>query len=344
MFGFESITIGVILWIGGHDVFEGRLTAGELSAFVFYAGIVAASAGVVSEVWGEIQRAAGATERLMELLDEQPALTVAQPPLQLPERIRGAIRFDEVAFAYPTRPDNIAVGPLSFSVDPGERVALVGPSGAGKSTLFALLLRFYDPQSGRVLLDGDDIRHCEAQDVRRAIALVPQDPVIFATTVAENVRFGRPDASADEVREACRDAHALEFIERLPQGFDTELGERGVRLSGGQRQRLAIARALLKDAPILILDEATSALDTESERAVQEALEELMAGRATICIAHRLSTIIDADEILVLDGGRARTIRQLLRRQRHAGGDYQGNDGCAGHLISIRTESYWFHR
>ena len=300
--------VGVILWIGGHDVFEGRLSAGELSAFVFYAGIVAASAGVVSEVWGEIQRAAGATERLLELLDEQPALVTAEPVLQMPPRIEGALCFEEVSFCYPARPNTVAAGPLSFAVEPGERVALVGPSGAGKSTLFALLLRFYDPQSGRVLLDGIDIKQCAAQDVRRAIALVPQDPVIFAASVTENVRFGRPDASADEVHAACVAAHALEFIERLPQGFDTELGERGVRLSGGQRQRLSIARALLADRPLLLLDEATSSLDAESERQVAAALERLQHGRTTLVIAHRLATVRTADRIIVMEHGRIHAV------------------------------------
>ena len=300
--------VGVILWIGGHDVFEGRLTAGELSAFVFYAGIVAASAGVVSEVWGEIQRAAGATERLLELLDEQPALVTVEPALPMPTRIRGALRFEEVSFCYPARPATVAAGPLSFAVEPGERVALVGPSGAGKSTLFALLLRFYDPQAGRVLLDGIDIKQCAAQDVRRAIALVPQDPVIFAASVTENVRFGRPDASADEVHAACVAAHALEFIERLPQGFDTELGERGVRLSGGQRPRLSIARALLADRPVLLLDEATSSLDAESERQVAAALERLERGRTTLVIAHRLATVRTADRIIVMEHGRIHAV------------------------------------
>ena len=300
--------VGVILWFGGHDVFEGRLSAGELSAFVFYAGIVAASAGVVSEVWGEIQRAAGATERLLELLDEQPALVTAEPALQMPPRIEGALCFEEVSFCYPARPNTVAAGPLSFTVAPGERVALVGPSGAGKSTLFALLLRFYDPQSGRVLLDGIDIKQCAAQDVRRAIALVPQDPVIFAASVTENVRFGRPDASADAVHAACVAAHALEFIERLPQGFDTELGERGVRLSGGQRQRLSIARALLADRPLLLLDEATSSLDAESERQVAAALERLQHGRTTLVIAHRLATVRTADRIIVMEHGRIHAV------------------------------------
>src|SRR5215470_16031590 len=220
--------VGVILWIGGHDVFAGRLTAGQLSAFVFYAAVVASGAGTVSEVWGEIQRAAGSTERLMELLDIRPELEVAAPPIRLPSRVTGAIRFDEVVFAYPARPEVTALGPVSFTIDPGERIALVGPSGAGKSTIFALILRFYDPSHGRVLLDGADLRHCHPHDLRRAIALVPQDPVIFAGSITENVRFGRPDASDSMVRDACAAAHALEFIERLPQGFDTDLGERGV--------------------------------------------------------------------------------------------------------------------
>jgi len=309
--------VGVILWIGGHDVFAGRLTAGQLSAFVFYAAIVASGAGMVSEVWGEIQRAAGATERLMELLDTRPALTAAVPAIRLPPRVSGAIRFDEVVFAYPSRPETTALGPVSFDVRPGERVALVGPSGAGKSTLFALLLRFYDPSSGRILLGGADIRHCDPLELRRAVALVPQDPVIFAAGVAENVRFGCPDASIEAVREACAAAHALEFIERLPQGFDTDLGERGIKLSGGQRQRISIARALLADRPILLLDEATSSLDAESERQVAAALERLARGRTTLVIAHRLATVRHADRIIVLDRGRIHAVgtHQALLRE-----------------------------
>lgn len=308
--------VGVILWIGGHDVFAGRLTAGQLSAFVFYAAIVASGAGTISEVWGEIQRAAGATERLMELLDTPSALSAAAPQIKLPPRVAGAIRFDDVRFAYPSRPETTALGPISFAIDPGQRVALVGPSGAGKSTVFALILRFYDPQSGRILVDGADIRHCDPHDLRRAVALVPQDPVIFASSVTENVRFGRPDASNEAVRDACTAAHALEFIERLPQGFNTDLGERGIKLSGGQRQRLSIARALLADRPILLLDEATSSLDAESERQVAAALERLARGRTTLVIAHRLATVRHADRIIVMDRGRIHAVgthQELLR-------------------------------
>ncbi len=308
--------VGAIMWVGGHDVFDGRITGGQLSAFVFYAVMVASGAGTISEVWGEIQRAAGATERLFELLDTQPALTAQAPVVTLPERVAGAIRFDNVHFVYPSRPETTVLDGVSFMVNPGERVALVGPSGAGKSTIFSLLLRFYDTTSGHILIDGADIRHCDPLALRRAIAIVPQDPVIFSGSVSDNVRFGRPHATDAEIHEACSAAHALEFIERLPQRFDTDLGERGVKLSGGQRQRISIARALLADRPILLLDEATSSLDAESERQVAAALERLERGRTTLVIAHRLATVRNADRIIVMDGGRIHAIgthHELLR-------------------------------
>ncbi len=297
------VAVGIILWVGGHDVLAGKLSAGQLSAFVFYAVIVATSIGAVSEVAGELQRAAGATERLLELLDTPPAIAVPAAPLPLPDPPRATLALEDVTFAYPSRAAEPALKAVSLRVTTGERVALVGPSGAGKTTVFQLLLRFYDPQAGRVLLDGVDIKHADPRAVRQHFAVVPQEPVIFATSVWENVRYGRPDATAEEVRAACEAAYATEFLARLPQGFDTPLGERGVKLSGGQRQRLAIARAVLAQRPILLLDEATSALDAESERMVQLALDRLMAGRTTLIIAHRLATVIGADRIIVLDGG-----------------------------------------
>ena len=267
-------------------------------------------------MWGEIQRAAGATERLFELLDTQPALAAQAPVIALPSRLKGAIRFEGVGFTYPSRPQTPVLDAVSFSIDPGERVALVGPSGAGKSTIFALVLRFYDVTAGRILIDGADIKHCDPLALRRAMAIVPQDPVIFSGSVTDNVRFGRPEATDAEIHEACAAAHALEFVERLPQGFDTDLGERGVKLSGGQRQRISIARALLADRPILLLDEATSSLDAESERQVAGALERLERGRTTLVIAHRLATVRNADRIIVMDGGRIHamgTHHELLR-------------------------------
>jgi ATP-binding cassette, subfamily B, bacterial len=294
--------VGVILWVGGHDVLAGRMTAGELSAFVFYAAVVATGAGTVSEVWGEIQRAAGATERLFELLDARPEIVAPKQPAPAPVAPR-AIEFDAVCFAYPSRPAANALERFSLRLAAGERVALVGPSGAGKSTVLALLLRFYDPQAGAIRVDGVDLRAMEPRALRRLLAVVPQEPVIFAASVYDNVRYGRPQASRAEVERACSEACAMEFVARLPQGLDTPLGERGVTLSGGQRQRLSIARALLADRPLLLLDEATSSLDAESERLVQQALERLEHGRTTLVIAHRLATVQHADRIVVLERG-----------------------------------------
>jgi ATP-binding cassette subfamily B protein len=295
--------VGVILWIGGHDVVAGRLSAGQLSAFVFYAVLVAGAVGSISEVVGDLQRAAGATERLFELLSVEPAIRPPAHPVPMPAHGSGALSFEDVTFHYPSRPDAPALDRFSLDVRASEKVALVGPSGAGKTTVFQLLLRFYDPQAGVVRIDGVDLAKADPRDVRRQLALVPQDPVIFASTVLENVRYGRPGASDAEVKTACDAAYATEFIERLPGGFAGLLGERGVRLSGGQRQRLAIARAILADRPILLLDEATSALDAESERIVQRALERLMAGRTVLMIAHRLATVRHADRIAVVDRG-----------------------------------------
>ncbi len=306
LFAFSAV--GMILWIGGHDVLAGQLSAGELSAFVFYASLVATGAGTLSEIWGEIQRAAGATERLMALLDTRSTLERINPVVKLPSPVTGAIRFNQVRFSYPTRLQMPAIENLSFEIRSGEKIALVGPSGAGKTTLFSLLLRFYDPQSGNITLDGIDIRYFDPLLLRQTMALVAQDPVIFATSALENIRFGRPQSSLDEVYAACEAAHALEFIERLPQGLDTQLGERGIQLSGGQRQRIAIARALVADCPVLLLDEATSALDAASEHKVAIALERLARGRTTLVIAHRLATVRNADRIIVLDRGNVHAI------------------------------------
>ncbi|MBX3678991.1 MAG: ATP-binding cassette domain-containing protein, partial [Rhodocyclaceae bacterium] len=276
------------------------------------------SVGALSEVWGDLQRAAGATERLMELLGAQPEIRAPTEPLPLPRPLRGALSLEAVSFSYPARPDTPALDTFTLSVQPGETVALVGPSGAGKTTVFQLLLRFYDPQSGMLRLDGVALADADPQAVRAAIALVPQEPVIFATSVLENVRYGLPQATEAAVRGACDAAFAAEFIEKLPDGYRTHLGERGVRLSGGQRQRIAIARAILANRPILLLDEATSSLDAESERMVQAALETLMRGRTTLVIAHRLATVQKADRIVVLEHGRiieTGTHAQLIDRQ-----------------------------
>ena len=292
------------LWVGARDVAAGVMTPGELAQFVIYAVIVAGSVGALSEIWSELQRAAGATERLIELLTAEDAVQDPAAPKPLPKPTRGAVQFDAVSFQYPTRPGQQALENVSLSVSPGETVALVGPSGAGKTTILQLLMRYYDPKSGHIRIDGMDLRDMARSDFRRAIALVPQDPVIFATSAMDNIRFGRPDASDSEVLAAARAAHADTFLARLPNGYDTELGERGVMLSGGQKQRVAIARAILRDAPILLLDEATSALDAESEAAVQRAVDHLSKGRTTIAIAHRLATVKQADRIVVFDEGR----------------------------------------
>ncbi len=293
-----------ILWVGARDVHGGLMTPGALVQFVIYSVMVAGAVGALSEIWGELQRAAGATERLIELLNAADSVSDPAEPLPLPEPVRGEIAFENVTFHYPSRPESRALQEVSFHVEPGETVALVGPSGAGKTTVFQLVLRFYDPVSGTVRLDGLDIRRLRRADLRRAFALVPQDPVIFADTARENIRFGRPEASDAEVEAAARAAAAHEFLSALPQGYDTFVGERGVMLSGGQRQRIAIARAILRDAPVLLLDEATSALDAESERAVQQAVEKLARTRTTLIVAHRLATVKKADRIIVFDQGR----------------------------------------
>jgi len=293
-----------VLWVGALDVRAGAMTMGELVQFVIYAVIVAGGVGALSEIWGELQRAAGATERIVELLEAADQVRDPAVPVVLPKPVKGAVSFEGVRFHYPTRPGQSALDHVSLTIAPGETVALVGPSGAGKTTILQLLLRFYDPQSGVIRLDGVDIRDLARADLRGAMALVPQDPVIFATSAMENIRFGRPEASDAEIEAAARAAAAHDFIMALPQGYATELGERGVMLSGGQKQRIAIARAILRDAPVLLLDEATSALDAESERAVQRAVEALSRDRTTLVIAHRLATVRKADRIVVFDGGR----------------------------------------
>jgi ATP-binding cassette, subfamily B, bacterial len=299
---FSSIV--AVLWVGSHDVLNGQMTAGRLGQFLLYAALAAGALSELSQVWGDVSAASGATERLFEILRLTPAIAAPAVPLALPTPSRGDVGFANVRFAYPTRPETDVVDGISFAVRAGEKVAIVGPSGAGKSTLFHLLLRFYDPRGGEISLDGVDICEADPRDVRGRLALVPQEPVIFATTARENIRFGRPEADDAEVERAAVLAHATEFIDRLPQGFETELGERGVTLSGGQRQRIAIARAILRDAPLLLLDEATSSLDAESEMLVQTALEELMRHRTTLVIAHRLATVLSCDRILVIDQGR----------------------------------------
>jgi ATP-binding cassette subfamily B protein len=296
--------IVLVLWEGAGDVIAGRMTGGDITAFVIASGITAGAFGALTEVYGDVMRAIGASARLADLLAVEPLVRAPVRPVPLPDPPRGSLAFRDVVFHYPTRPEVSALEDFSLVVQPGETVAIVGPSGAGKSTIFQLVQRFYDPQAGEIRIDGVALTSADPADIRRRTAFVPQDTVIFAATALENIRFGRPQASLEEVWAAAEAANAADFLRALPEGLDTFLGEGGSRLSGGQRQRIAIARAILKDAPILLLDEATSALDAESERLVQQALERLMRGRTTLVIAHRLATVRGADRIIVLDGGR----------------------------------------
>ena len=323
---FGAIT--VVLWLGGHDVLTGRITAGELSSFVFYATVVASAVGGLSDVFGDLQRAAGATERLFELLDAPAEIAAPATPSPLPARSAGALRFERVSFAYPSHPERTVLSGLDLDVRPGDTVALVGPSGAGKTSVFQLLMRYYDPSEGRILFDGTAITDYDPRAYRARIGLVPQEPVIFSADAWTNIRYGRPDASDAEVRAAADAAAATEFLERLPSGFATFLGEKGVRLSGGQRQRIAIARAILCDPALLLLDEATSALDAENERLVQVALERLMQGRTSLVIAHRLATVLKADRIVVLDEG------QVVDQGRHE--DLLGRGGLYAKLAALQ--------
>ena len=293
-----------VLWVGAIDVRSGDMTQGALVQFVIYSIMVAGAVAALSEIWGELQRASGATERLVELLRAEDTVVDPASPVALPQPVEGRLTFEDVTFTYPSRPDTKALHAVNLTIEPGETVAFVGPSGAGKTTIIQLLLRFYDPASGRILLDGIDLADLRRDDFRKAVSLVPQDPVIFAASARENIRFGRPEATDAEIESAAVAAAAHEFITALPDGYDSYLGERGVMLSGGQKQRIAIARAILRDAPILLLDEATSALDAESERAVQTAVDTLSAGRTTLIVAHRLATVKKADRIVVLEAGR----------------------------------------
>ena len=299
-----SASVVVVLWVGAQDVIAERITAGRLSQFVLYAVLAAAGLGQLSEMWGEVSQASGAAERLFEILAVPSIIVAPAQPTALAQPARGEVSFSDVHFAYPGRPENAVLDRVTFTVAPGEKVAIVGPSGAGKSTIFHLILRFYDPLSGRIRFDGVPLRKLDPHTLRRQIALVPQEAVVFAASARENIRFGRPEASDAEVERAADLALSREFIDRLPQGFDTPMGERGVTISGGQRQRLAIARAILRNASLLLLDEATSSLDAESEMLVKAALEHLMQHRTTLVIAHRLATVLSCDRILVMEAGR----------------------------------------
>jgi ATP-binding cassette subfamily B protein len=322
--------IAVVLWIGAIDVLAGRMTGGALSQFILYAVFLATGMGAVSETWGDVQRAAGATERLMEIISTEPQVKAPAHPVPMPTPALGAIRFEDVVFRYPSRPSDKALDGISFSLSPGEAVALVGPSGAGKSTVFQLLLRFFDPQEGRILFDGVNIADADPRALRGNIALVAQDPAIFSGTILDNIRYGKPEAGEDDIKRAAIAAAADEFIRMLPDGYRTRLGERGVTLSGGQRQRLAIARAILRDAPLLLLDEATSALDAENERLVQQGLANLMSGRTTIVIAHRLATIQRLKRIVVMDKGR------VIAEGSHA--ELVGRGGLYARLASLQFD------
>ncbi len=312
-------TIVLVLWTGAHSIAESKMTPGSLGQFLLYALFLASSIGSLGEVWSDIQRAAGALERLMELLHAQPDITASSHPITIPQHISGHIRFEDVHFSYPSRPSNRVLCDFNLRIEPGETVALVGPSGAGKSTIFQLLMRFYEPQSGRILIDDIDIRKFDPGELRKQIAIVPQNTVLFSTTAMENIRYGNPKASDAQVKIAASAAIVDEFIHQQPEGYDAYLGEKGVRLSGGQRQRIAIARAILKQAPIILLDEATSALDSENEKLVHEAFDHVMKDHTTLVIAHRLSTVIKADRIVVMNKGRIIDIgkhQQLIQKSR----------------------------